>query len=105
MMVQASLAGVTLISETDAASKVRELRIFSAAQRERVGAAMSTVLSQWQSAWDWRGAHVETSSPQVRIFDAVDPAYAKAWSNKWMVCEFSGHGAGLPKLRWRAGDA
>lgn len=104
-MVEASLAGATLISEADAASKIRELRVFSTAQRERVGAAMSRVLSQWQRAWDWRDAHTEARSAQVLIFDAVDPAYAKAWSNKWMVCEFSGHGAGLPKLRWRTGDA
>jgi hypothetical protein len=104
MMVDAYV-GPALVSEADAASRVRALRVFSAAQRERVGAAVSAVLSRWQSAWDWRGARTETGRVEVRVSNAADPAHAGYWNKKWMVCEFSNPGAGLPNLRWRAGDA
>lgn len=103
-MLNASAAGPVLVSEADAASRFRVLRAFSAAQRERVSAAISAALSQWQSAWDWRGARTETGSLQVQVSDAADPAHAGTWNKPWMVCEFGDHGAGLPSLRWRAGD-
>jgi len=100
-MADAFVAGATLISEAEAASRLRELRVFTADQRERVGAVISGALSQWQSAWDWRGARTEASALQVRVSDALDAAYASSWSKKWMVCEFAGYGAGLPNLRWQ----
>lgn len=96
--------GAALISEAEAASRLRELRVFAAGQRERVGTVISGALSQWQSEWDWRGAGAEASALQVRVSDALDPAYANAWNKKWMVCEFAGHGAGLPNLRWQLED-
>lgn len=103
-MVDAYVAGRALVSEADAASRLRELRVFSVARRERVGAAVSQALSQWQRAWDWRGARAEAESLQVQVFDALDPACAGAWSQPWQVCEFGDHGAGLPGLRWRVDD-
>lgn len=104
VMVDANAAETALIAEADAASRLRELRVFSAAQRERVGAVISAALSRWQGAWDWRGARAEAGALEVRVSDALDPACAGAWHQPWMVCEFGGHGAGLPNLRWRVND-
>lgn len=97
-------AGTPLMTEADAASRLRELRVFSVARRERVGAVVSQALSQWQRAWDWRGARAEAAELQVRVSDGLDPAYGGAWNQKWMVCDFGDHGAGLPNLRWRVDD-
>ena len=103
-MGYASVAEAVLISEVDAASKARELRAFSAAQRESVRTAISAMLSQWRDAWDWRGKGVDAVDLQVRVCDAADPALAAAWNPTWMVCGPAGQGAGFLKVRWRAGD-
>lgn len=102
-MADASVAGKVLVSEADAAPKLRELRVFSTDRRARVSATISAMLMSWRSAWDWRGKSLDAESFQVVVRGAVDPVYA-AWNPKWLVCEPSDPGAGLLRMRCRAGD-
>jgi hypothetical protein len=101
--VDAGVAGPVLMSGAQAASRVRELRAYSAARRQSVNAAVSGMLWQWLAAWDWRGKSADAASLQVRVRDAADPTH-DAWKQKWMACGPESHGAGFPRARWRAGD-
>lgn len=97
-----NVAGAVLISEADAAPKLRELRVFSAARRGRVGTTVSAMLLPWLNTWDWRGTRTDPEDLQVGVRDAADPAYA-AWNPKWMACGPAHSGAGLLRMRCRAG--
>lgn len=102
-MDQASVAEAVLVSEADAAPKLRELRAFSAARRERLGAAISAMLLPWRNAWDWRGLRRDPEILQVEVRDTSDSVYA-AWNPKWMACGPAYAGASLLRIRFRAGD-
>jgi hypothetical protein len=108
MMADARLAldvaGAVLMPAAQAAPRVRELRAFSAGQRERVGLAVSTLLSQWRDAWDWRGNRADAADIEVTVHDAAGPAHAAAWNPHWIACGPAGDGDSLVRARWRAGD-
>lgn len=91
------------MSEADAAPKLRELRVYSAEQRERVSAAISAMLLQWRGAWDWRGEHTEDESLQVAVRDPAD-LLGGSWNPKWMACGPVPFGTSLLRMRWTAGN-